>query len=55
MSFLPEYVVRDYVNENRLTILNADCPQITMWSQLVYHKNKYVTPLMEQFLKLMAG
>ena len=55
VSFLPEYVVRDYVNENRLTILNADCPQITMWSQLVYHKNKYVTPLMEQFLKLMAG
>ena len=29
------------------------CPEIEMWSQLVYHRNKLVTPQMEIFLDLM--
>lgn len=55
LSFLPEYVVRDYVQSNKLAILDADCPEITMWGQLIYHKNKYVTPLMERFLEFMTS
>lgn len=53
ISFLPEYVVRDYLKDGRLTVLDTECDEIVMWSQLVYHQNKYVTPQMNLFLKLM--
>ena len=53
ISFLPEYVVKDDVAEGRLAILDTECPRIVMWSQLAYHRNKYVTPQMALFLELM--
>ena len=53
ISFLPEYVVRDYIESGQLTILDTECPEIVMWSQLAYHRNKCVTPQMNQFLELM--
>lgn len=53
ISFLPEYVIRDYVADGQLVILDTECPEIYMWSQLVYHRNKYVTPQMERFIELM--
>ena len=42
------------VAAGRLAILDADCPPAQMWSQLVYHRNKWVTPQMEIFLDLMG-
>ena len=53
VSFLPEYVVHPYVADGRLAVLDVDCEEIVMWSQLVYHRNKDVTPQMQQFLELM--
>lgn len=53
ISFLPEYVVRDYLKEDRLAVLNAACPRLQMWSQLVYHRNKWVTPQMKLFIELI--
>ena len=35
-------------------MLDTVCPEICMWSQLVYHKNKYLTPQMERFAELMV-
>lgn len=49
ISFLPGYVVREHVDRGDLVILDAECPQITMWSQLARHRNKYVTPQMKVF------
>ena len=54
VSFLPEYTVTEEIAAGRLAILDVDCPPITMWSQLVYHRNKWVTPQMEIFLELMT-
>lgn len=54
ISFLPEYVVREYVDNGQLVVLDTECPEIVMWSQLVYHKNKCVTPQMSLFLELMS-
>lgn len=54
VSFLPRYVVEAEVAAGRLAILDADCPPAQMWSQLVYHRNKWVTPQMEIFLDLMG-
>lgn len=53
ISLLPEYVVRDHVNDGRLSILDTEYGEIVLWSQLVYHRNKYVTPQMNQFIELM--
>lgn len=53
ISFLPEYVVRDYLECGQLGILDTECDEIIMWSQLAYHRNKCVTPQMRLFLELM--
>ena len=53
ISFLPEYVVRDYVKDGQLTVLDTECDEIVMWSQLVYHRNKCVTPQMNLFIELV--
>lgn len=53
ISFLPEYVVRDYLKDGQLVVLDTECDEIVMWSQLVYHRNKCVTPQMNLFLELM--
>ncbi len=53
VSFLPEYVVRGYLETGELSVLDVDCPRTRMWSQLVYHREKYMTPQLERFLELM--
>lgn len=53
ISFLPEYVVRDYIQDGQLVVLDTECDDIVMWSQLVYHRNKCVTPQMNIFLELL--
>lgn len=50
ISFLPEYVVHDYLKDGQLTILDTGCNEIIMQSQLVYHRNKYVTPQINLFI-----
>lgn len=53
ISFLPRYVVQRYLEAGQLSTLQVDCPKIQMWSQLVYHKNKWVTPQMQVFIDLL--
>ena len=40
ISFLPEYVVKDYIADGRLCVLDTECEDVVMWSQLVYHKKE---------------
>lgn len=54
-SFLPEYVVRERLDSGELAVLDTDCPEITMWSQLVYHRNKCVTPQMGAFMEALRS
>lgn len=53
ISFLPEYVVKDYLDNGKLVILDTECPKVTMWSQLAYHRNKCVTPQMQMFMDFL--
>lgn len=53
ISFLPEYVIREYVAGGQLVILDVDFPPIQMWSQLVYHRNKWLSPQMKAFIGLI--
>lgn len=53
ISFLPLYVIQDDIQAGKLSLIHTDIPQIQMWSQLVYHKNKWVTPQMQIFADLL--
>ena len=55
ISFLPEFAVREPLAAGRLVVLDTACPEIRMWSQLVYHRNKLVTPQMEKFIEMMKN
>ena len=39
VSFLPGYVVQDYLRSGQLVALDVDCPEAQMWTQLVYHRD----------------
>lgn len=54
ISFLPNYVVAPYIQNGTLVKLDTECPEITMWSQLVYHRNKYITPQMKKMIAIMT-
>lgn len=55
VSFLPEYSVAESVRKGELSILEVKDCDIRLWSQVMYHRNKWVTPQMELFIKLIRG
>ncbi len=55
VSFLPEYAVKDCVMKDQLTIIDVDDCSIQFWSQLFYHKDKWLTPQMESFIHLIKN
>lgn len=54
ISFLPEYIVQEDVKNNNLIILPVDEWDITLYSQVFYNKNKWVSPQMNSFVDLLA-
>ena len=53
VSFLPEYVVREDIQKNKLIVLNVGERNVKLWCQILYHKNKWVTPQMESFIDII--
>ena len=53
ISLLPEYTVREEINEGRLWQLNVSGCDILMWRQIFYHKNKWVTPQMSKLIEII--
>lgn len=53
VSFLPEYTVKEQVAKGTIAVLDVDFPPVEMWSQMVYHKNKWLTPQMKLFIRLV--
>ncbi len=54
ISFLPQFVVEKWIEADQLAVLDVDCLEIEMWSQLVYHRNKWLTPQMERFIEMLT-
>ena len=52
ISFLPEFTIRREVEQKRLTALKVRGFQMQTWRQIFYHKNKWVTREMQEFLRL---
>ena len=55
ISFLPEYAVQESITNNELVIIEVEDCSIQLWSQLFYHKDKWLTPQMDSFIKLIKN
>ncbi len=53
ISFLPKFLLDDYLNEKHLTILNVPEISIKVSKQMIYHKDKWVSKEMKEFFKLV--
>ncbi len=51
ISFLPDYVTAQAVEEERLFYLDVYDVKVEVWKQLLYHKDKWVSPQMETVLR----
>lgn len=53
ISFLPEFTVKKELLDGQLTRINTNLPGVRMYSQLLYHKNKWLTPQMQFFIDMV--
>ena len=53
ISFLPYYAVKDSIKNGTLVKIEVSENQIEVWRQLIYHKNKWVSPAMRAMIKLI--
>ena len=50
ISFLPDYITRKSYREGRVAYLDVRDFEVEIWRQLVYHKNKWVSPGMKKVI-----
>lgn len=53
ISMLPEIAISNDIKNGRIAILNIVDFEIDVWIQLIYHKNKYITPAMSSILSII--
>lgn len=51
LSFLPDYVTEQDVKTGKMVRLNVEDFEIEVWKQLLYHRDKWVSPQMESVLQ----
>ena len=54
ISFLPDYVTEEKVRAGRLSYLPVKQFEIEIWKQLLYHRDKWVTPQLESALAYLS-
>ncbi|MEG0924310.1 MAG: LysR family transcriptional regulator [Anaerovoracaceae bacterium] len=53
ISFLPEFVVDEDIEKGQLCKLDVAIENVDNWRQLIYHKDKCITPAMEALIDLV--
>lgn len=51
ISFLPDYVTEKAVESGRLVYLDVEHFEIEVWKQLLYHRDKWVSPQLESVIQ----
>lgn len=54
-SFIPNFVAQEHINSGALSILDVDVPACRLWCQIVFHKNKFISPPIEAFILLLKN
>ncbi|MGN0483676.1 MAG: LysR family transcriptional regulator, partial [Lachnospiraceae bacterium] len=52
VSFLPYFAVQENVENGKLSVLDVADIHVCMYQQIFYHKNKWKTKEMEEFIRL---
>ena len=52
ITYLPYFAVKKNVEEKNLMVLNVPDFKLRMYRQIFYHKKKWKTPEMEEFIRL---
>lgn len=55
ISFLPDYVTREAVDRGVLRYLEAEGFEMELWQQLLYHRDKWVSPPMQAVMEYLSG
>lgn len=55
ISFLPKFTVQKELERNVLSEVQTNLPHVKMYGQLLYHKNKWVTKQMKNFIELVES
>lgn len=53
LSVLPQFAIEQEIRSNTLTYLTVEDFELTMYGQFFYHKNKWVTPAIKEFIELV--
>lgn len=51
ISFLPDFVTKKYVDEGKLSYIPVKDCDISVWTQILTHRNKWISPVMEAFIE----
>ncbi|MDO4467387.1 MAG: LysR family transcriptional regulator [Bacillota bacterium] len=51
LSFLPDFIVEEYVKNKEIQRLNVKDCDIKVWTQLLVHKNKWISPALQAFIE----
>lgn len=52
ISWLPQYIIREELQKASISVLDYQISEITMYKQLIYHKNKWISPAMKAWIEL---
>lgn len=55
VSFLPDYVTREAVRAGKLVRLEVPECSVTVWKQIIYRKDKWLSPQMHAMIDYLAG
>ena len=55
LSFLPWFAVEESVRQGKLSVLDVTDLHVSMYRQIFYHKAKWKTREMDEFVRLTAG
>lgn len=53
ISFLPDFVTKDYIEKGKLCYLDIKDMKIDIWKQLIYHKNKWISKSLKLFIDFL--
>ena len=55
VAYFPEFIIEKQVQEGVLAVIPCQLEAESVWSQLVYHKDKLLTPQMKIFMDILQG
>lgn len=55
VSFLPDYAAEDAIRAQKLTCLDVQDFPVDLWAQLLYHRDKWVSPQMEAVIEVFTN